>query len=134
MRIWDNDQKRNRFEHVLIWETAHGPVPDGYEVHHINEDKLDNRLENLELITRLDHKRTHSPWYRRNVDGAWERQCPHCMSWKLATPEHWYFTKQGWMAACPCKPCHIEAVKARRAKHPAKHSFKSKATGKRRRR
>lgn len=28
-------------------------------VHHINEDKLDNRIENLQLMTRGEHSKLH---------------------------------------------------------------------------
>jgi len=54
-----NGQTRNL--HQVIWEAAHGPVPEGYLVHHINEDKLDNRLKNLELMLIGDHSRHHNP-------------------------------------------------------------------------
>ena len=37
--------------HRLIWEAFNGPIPDGYVVDHINGDKKDNRLENLQLLT-----------------------------------------------------------------------------------
>jgi hypothetical protein len=37
--------------HRMVWESAHGPVPEGLELNHINGNKADNRLANLELVT-----------------------------------------------------------------------------------
>lgn len=39
----------------VIWEAFNGPIPPGYEVNHINEDKTDNRLCNLNLLSRKDN-------------------------------------------------------------------------------
>ena len=38
------------FLHVYIWEKYNGPKPRGYDIHHINGRKTDNRIENFELI------------------------------------------------------------------------------------
>ena len=37
--------------HRLVWEAFKGPIPDGLQINHIDEDKTNNKLENLELVT-----------------------------------------------------------------------------------
>ncbi|WP_188260692.1 HNH endonuclease [Azospirillum tabaci] len=48
------------YEHKLVVAAAGIAVPDGHVIHHRNEDKTDNRLENLEVIPRIDHSIQHS--------------------------------------------------------------------------
>lgn len=43
------------FEHVLIWEKAHGPVPPGYIVRFKDQNRRNVRLSNLECISRGEH-------------------------------------------------------------------------------
>lgn len=57
------------WEHRWVWEQANGPIPDGYEIHHRNHKKGDNRLENLELIKDHDHRILHG-LERRKQNGA----------------------------------------------------------------
>jgi hypothetical protein len=40
--------------HNVIWESAHGKIPKGYEVYHINGDFLENRRANL-AIRKSEH-------------------------------------------------------------------------------
>ena len=50
------DGKKKQFlVHRLIWETFNGEIPEGMEVNHINENKTDNRLKNLNLMTHFDN-------------------------------------------------------------------------------
>ena len=36
----------------MIWESVNQKIiPDGYQIHHINCDKQDNSINNLELVT-----------------------------------------------------------------------------------
>lgn len=48
------------YEHRYIWEQNYGEIPKGYHIHHINGNKLDNRIENLALISQKEHCYYHS--------------------------------------------------------------------------
>lgn len=50
--------KRKRL-HRYVWECNYGEIPKGYHIHHIDKDKGNNSIENLELIKAGRHSRLH---------------------------------------------------------------------------
>ena len=47
--------------HRLIWEDFYNKkIPDGYVIHHLNGDKTDNRIQNLQCVERSKHIAFHN--------------------------------------------------------------------------
>lgn len=105
-RVRVRGSRRLVMEHRLVWESANGPIPSGMEIHHVNRNKLDNRLENLRLVTRIEHKRRHSGCQLR--DGVWWKQCRVCEEFKPIAAFYGYPGKSGVMGLC--KPCCVTAA------------------------
>ncbi len=49
-----------KYLHRLVWEDHYQkPIPEGYVIHHINGDKLDNEIQNLDCIKSDKHRSLH---------------------------------------------------------------------------
>jgi len=61
--LWDNRYMvyNGRMVHQSVWEANNGAISNGFILHHKNVDRLDNRIENLELVTRGEHCKLHLP-------------------------------------------------------------------------
>ena len=46
-----NSKHKNYYVHRLIWEAFNGPIPKGMQINHKDENKLNNCLNNLEMVT-----------------------------------------------------------------------------------
>lgn len=58
--FWDGSRRRYVYRYRWLWESANGPIPDGFELHHVNGDPSDDRLENLRLLTKREHRTLHA--------------------------------------------------------------------------
>lgn len=52
-----------RQSHLLLWEAANGPVPDGHRIVFRNGERSDLRLENLECVSMADLARRNQSNY-----------------------------------------------------------------------
>lgn len=58
--IQPNNKKLPKNTHKLVALLYHGEIKDGYVVHHINDNKFDNRPENLMILSAKEHNRIHA--------------------------------------------------------------------------
>lgn len=56
--------KKIRLHHFVL-DIAPCELPEGHVVHHKNDDGLDNRRENLEIITQEENMQRSSGWKKR---------------------------------------------------------------------
>lgn len=70
----DRGRKRSVYAHRVIWESVHGPLPAEYvaaQINHINNDRADNRLANLEVVSAQGNAQ-HAHRQGRNADNNGE--------------------------------------------------------------
>ena len=52
-------QHKGKRLHRAVWEFFNGEIPDGYHVHHIDEDRSHNDISNLRLMEGSEHLSKH---------------------------------------------------------------------------
>jgi len=51
---------KNKPCHRIIWEQDVGPIPKGFEIHHVDGNKLNNSFDNLQCLSKSDHMKLHA--------------------------------------------------------------------------
>ena len=107
IRTRGDGTKHLRMEHCLVWESHYGKIPDGMQIHHKDFNKENNSIENLQLVTPVEHKRLHEGC--KLVDDIWYKPCKVCGEYKPCDKENWYFSR-GWIIGRICKKCYVQKV------------------------
>ena len=106
-------------EHRIVWKRHKGPIPKGMDIHHKDEDRLNNNIDNLELLSKAEHTRMHrrarAGGYQI-IDGVEHKPCREC---KEVFPLTDFYRKPSGKANndsrhCWCKPCYNKKVVERR--------------------
>jgi hypothetical protein len=53
------------YEHHVVWWAKNGLIPRGHEIHHMNGNHRDNRIENLQLVSSKEHRKIHADLSRK---------------------------------------------------------------------
>ena len=57
--LWNGSKRDTRSVHILVYEAFVGKIKKGMMIHHKDENKLNNDVENLEMLSCLTHNRIH---------------------------------------------------------------------------
>lgn len=118
--IWI-DRKEAKL-HVYIWEKENGQKPKKHEIHHLDLDKRNYSIENLELMTCSDHKRLHAGWVRN--DYIWTKKpCGNCN--KILKLGKFYYIKTRNTLSTLCKECHNSAIAERNRRPEIREKIKA---------
>lgn len=94
---------KNKKVHILVWEYYNGKKPDGYDIHHKDHNKANYNIENLELLSKSDHFKTHAGWIKENNEWV-AKPCSYCG--KIKKLKEFYARKTANTPSARCKKCH----------------------------
>lgn len=89
--------------HRVIYITAHGDLPEGYDVHHKCETRNCVELQHLEAIPHKDNVRYSKGWTKTET-GEWLCKVGHLMTG---------FNVRSKGKTIDCRTCHYERRKYR---------------------
>lgn len=91
--------------HREIWKAAYGAIPDGYDIHHKDENPLNNNLDNLECLSKSDHAARHAEsmteWRKQWIaEGLNKHARPAAIDWhKSEAGREWHSANSKHAAA-----------------------------------
>lgn len=113
-RYYQATEPRRGYLHRHIWEDHNGPIPQGHDVHHKDENTLNNDPLNLECLSKLEHRRRHPVAFDGQQEHL-ERQRVAAAEWHgSAAGREWHreHGKRTWEGREPvtrtCECCSVE--------------------------
>lgn len=67
--------------HVYVWEKHNGKIPNGSHIHHIDGNKDNNEIENLQLVTKKEHDDIHASERSTNGKSIIEKARAGAVAW-----------------------------------------------------
>lgn len=55
--------------HRYVWENENGFIPEGYDIHHLDEDRSNNSIFNLMCLSKAEHTKRFSPHNNQYTKG-----------------------------------------------------------------
>lgn len=88
-------QRRGVRLHRAVWEHYNGPIPEGYHVHHIDEDASNNQIDNLVLLNGIVHLNMHAKEESRRENGR------RAIAIAIQAAPEWHHSEEGkrWHSA-----------------------------------
>lgn len=82
--LYKNGIKKSVRINRLVWQTFVGEIPEGLQVNHIDEDKENNRVENLNLMTSKENNNWATANARRAAALRGKKQSPEAVTKRVA--------------------------------------------------
>ena len=107
--------KRTLRLHREVWSAVFGAIPEKHDIHHVDHDRTNNAIENLECLPKGAHRRHHTlaqPIARKD----WAQQEPQLLLCVDCDAELW---RKRVTRHPLCASCHSQRAEAKRrvAKH-----------------
>ncbi len=82
-------QHKGKRLHRAVWEAHNGAIPEGYHVHHIDENRSNNQIENLSLMPGLEHMKMHAGEPERRENGR------RAIALAIMVAPEWHHSEEG---------------------------------------
>lgn len=72
-KYWRKTNGDRETLHRETWKQERGPIPEDFDVHHLDENPDNNAIENLECLSKSDHTKLYSPFNNQFTKGKKHR-------------------------------------------------------------
>lgn len=109
-------------EHRLVIEKqlGHFVDPSTHDVHHIDGDVQNNELNNLQYLTKTEHRRVHAGW--KKINNVWWKTCNACDVFQVVEGNFYRRRTSHNEFVSECKECLKQKSRNKPTK-PPKHTI-----------